>query len=33
MTASDDEGKTWSKPVLASHSHAYAEGKMHASRR
>jgi hypothetical protein len=33
MTASDDEGKTWSKPVLASHSHTYAEGKMHASRR
>jgi hypothetical protein len=29
MTASEDEGKTWSKPVLASHSHVYAEGKMH----
>jgi hypothetical protein len=29
MTASEDEGKTWSKPVLASHSHVYAEGNMH----
>jgi predicted neuraminidase len=27
MTRSDDDGKTWSKPVLAPHSHVYAEGK------
>jgi hypothetical protein len=29
MTASEDEGKTWSKPVLAEHPHRYAEGKVH----
>jgi len=30
MTASEDEGRTWSTPVLAPHPHAYAEGKVHA---
>jgi predicted neuraminidase len=29
IAASDDEGKTWSKPVLATHPHRYAEGKVH----
>ncbi len=29
LTASDDEGRTWSKPVLAAHDHVYAEGKVH----
>jgi hypothetical protein len=29
MTRSDDDGATWTRPVLASHSHKYAEGKVH----
>jgi hypothetical protein len=29
MTFSEDEGKTWSRPVLATHPHVYAEGKVH----
>ena len=29
MTASEDEGRTWSKPILATHPHVYAEGKVH----
>lgn len=29
MTASDDDGKTWSTPVLTTHPHKYAEGKVH----
>jgi predicted neuraminidase len=29
MTESSDDGLTWSKPVQASHSHKYAEGKVH----
>jgi predicted neuraminidase len=29
MTASEDEGKTWRKPVLTTHPHKYNEGKVH----
>jgi predicted neuraminidase len=29
MTQSDNDGDTWSKPILAHHSHVYAEGKVH----